>query len=234
MHWKDGSIGFCMCFKCRSCSIVQVSRLVGEKTAVDNRDIYILQLPRHIHTTTSCKMPAKPPIYKSEQLEKYLQRIHYGDSTDPDPEHSRLSQLQQHVQKEPLNAVAELQRRHLCSIPWGNSALHYSQHHSISVHPESIFEKLVVSSRDGYCMETTNLLYGMLQSLGLQVYPSAGRVSNQVSTGNNDGSYQQVYVLFYFYFYVVVSKILTSCRSHMVLIITINGEKYMVWIHDLQ
>lgn len=104
MHCKDGSIGFCMCFKCRSCSIVQVNRLVGEKTAVDNRDIYILQLPRHIHTTTSCKMPAKPPIYKSEQLEKYLQRIHYGDSTDPDPEHSRLSQLQQHVQKEPLNA----------------------------------------------------------------------------------------------------------------------------------
>lgn len=83
-------------------------------------------------------------------------------------------------------------------------------------------------------METTNLLYGMLQSLGLQVYPSAGRVSNQVSTGNNDGSYQQVYVLLYFCFYVVVSKILTSCRSHMVLIITINGEKYMVWIHDLQ
>ena len=153
----------------------------------------------HVHLRVSglvdagIRMSTKPPIYKPEQLEKYLQRINYGDTTNP--AHSRLSQLQQHTQNDPLNAVSEVQRRHLCSIPWGNSALHYSQHHSISVHPESIFDKIVVAGRDGYCMETTNLLYGILQSLGLQVYPSAGRVSNQVSMGNNDGSYQQLYVL---------------------------------------
>lgn len=138
------------------------------------------------------------PIYTPEQVEQYLQRINYGNTDSPD---SRLAQLQLHVQKEPLDAVAELQRRHLCSIPWGNSALHYSQHRSISVHPKTVFDKLVVSGRDGYCMETTNLLYGVLQSLGLQVYPSAGRVSNQVSMGNNDGSYQQLYVIFYLIFF---------------------------------
>lgn len=141
-------------------------------------------------------MSSQAPTYTFSQLEQYLERIHYG--TRGDSGHPRLSHLQQAIQNDPLNALSELQRRHLCSIPWGNSSLHYSQHHSVSVHPGAIFEKLISRGLDGYCMETTNLLYGVLRSLGYQVYPTAGRVSHQASMGLSNGLYLQLYVRLFF------------------------------------
>lgn len=142
------------------------------------------------------KMSSQAPTYSPDQLEQYLQRIRYG--TGSDPVHPRLSRLQQSIHNNPFNVLSELQRRHLCSIQWGNSSLHYSQHHSISVHPVAIFEKLVSRGLDGYCMETTSLFYGVLRSLGYQVYPTAGRVSQQVSTGLDNGLYLHLYVVFFF------------------------------------
>ncbi|KAI9931346.1 hypothetical protein ASPWEDRAFT_34071 [Aspergillus wentii DTO 134E9] len=145
------------------------------------------------------------PTYTPEQLEQYLLRIQYSsDSTI----HSRLQHLQQCVQKDPLASIAELQRRHLSTIPWGNSGLHYSPHHSISTHPEHVFEKLVVRRLDGYCMETTNLLLGVLRSLGYQVYSTGGRVSHAAAMGVANGLYLAL--------------------GHMLLIVTIEGRKYMV------
>ena len=128
-------------------------------------------------------MPSELPSYSPDQIDRYLQRIgHNGNSTD----------IHQSVQNDPLNTLSKLQRLHLCTIPWGNSALHYSQHHSISIHPQAIFEKLVIRRLDGYCLESTNLFYGILRSLGYQVYPTAGRVNIQAPFGKV--SYEQLYV----------------------------------------
>lgn len=123
--------------------------------------------------------------FPPEQLELYLRRIGYANAAaTASAQHPRLTQLQQSVAQNPLAALTEVQRRHLAAIPWGNSALHYSNHHSISTHPACVFEKLVVRRLDGYCMENTNLLYIVLRSLGYRVYPSGGRVSRAVATGN--------------------------------------------------
>lgn len=136
------------------------------------------------------------PRYTPDQLEAYLQRIGYANSAGGTGL-TRLQQLHQSIQENALAALAELQRRHLGSIPWGNSAIHYSQHHSISTHQSAVFEKLVVRRLDGYCMENTNLFYVVLLSLGYQVYPSAGRVSSAAADPKNagpDARYGSLYV----------------------------------------
>ncbi|KAL2866627.1 arylamine N-acetyltransferase family protein [Aspergillus lucknowensis] len=151
-------------------------------------------------------------VYTPDQLEAYLQRIKYANSTSKTgAEHPRLQQLQQFIQEDALAALTELQRRHLGSIPWGNSAIHYSQHHSISTHPSAVFEKLVVRRLDGYCMENTNLLYVVLRSLGYQAYPGAGRVSKTPANPN-----------------VIGADVRYAPLGHMVLIVTINQRRYMV------
>ncbi|KAL2852444.1 hypothetical protein BJY01DRAFT_232644 [Aspergillus pseudoustus] len=158
-------------------------------------------------------------IYTPDQLEAYLQRIRYADSASTDSETStgtgtgqpRLQKLRQSIEQDALGALSELQRRHLGSIPWGNSAIHYSQHHSISTHPSAVFEKLVVRRLDGYCMENTNLLYGVLRSVGYQVYPNAGRVSKTPANPK-----------------VLGADVRYSSLSHMVLIVTIDKCRYMV------
>ncbi|KAJ0424503.1 hypothetical protein BJY00DRAFT_299244 [Aspergillus carlsbadensis] len=155
-------------------------------------------------------------IYTPDQVEAYLRRIRYADSaldsgTGTGTEHPRLEKLKRSIDEDALAALSELQRRHLGSIPWGNSAIHYSQHHSISTHPSAVFEKLVVRCLDGYCMENTNLLYGILRSVGYQVFPNAGRVSKTPANPK-----------------VLGADVRYSSLAHMVLIVAINQRRYMV------
>ncbi|KAL3461433.1 hypothetical protein BJX64DRAFT_277904 [Aspergillus heterothallicus] len=153
-------------------------------------------------------------IYTPDQLESYLQRIRYADSapgSGTGTGHPRLQQLQKSIKEDALAALSELQRRHLGSIPWGNSAIHYSQHHSISTHPSAVFDKLVVRRLDGYCMENTNLLYGVLRSVGYQVFPNAGRVSKTPANPK-----------------ILGADVRYGSLGHMVLIVTINERRYMV------
>ena len=145
------------------------------------RALYLF--PNTIHTI----MASPSQTYNSEQLELYLKRIGYADSINATPDNNatgRLHHVLQSIQQNRLATLTELQRRHLASIPWGNSALHYSQHRSISIHPAAIFDKLVVRRLDGYCMENTNLFYMVLRCLGYYVYPTGGRVSQAVAGGN--------------------------------------------------
>lgn len=112
------------------------------------------------------------PTYTPDQLDLYLQRINYPEPTTV----TRLQHVLQSVATDPLAVLTELHRRHLGAISWGNSALHYSQHKAISIHPTTVFDKLVRRRLDGYCMENTNLFYVVLRSLGFTVYPTGGRV----------------------------------------------------------
>lgn len=126
---------------------------------------------------------ASKPIYTDQQLELYLERIGYSNSD------SRLQGLRQSIEQDPLGTLAILQRRHLAAIPWGNSGLHYSQHHTISLNPQCLFEKMVTRRLDGYCMENTGLFFIVLRSLGYIVYATGGRVSHAAAMGLNDGLY---------------------------------------------
>ncbi|GKZ16488.1 N-terminal acetyltransferase [Aspergillus brasiliensis] len=131
------------------------------------------------------KMPATPYTLDTDQLELYLRRIRYAEHATPTAVgYSRLEQLHKSMEHDSLTALTELKRRHLAEITWGTTALHYSNHHSISIHPACVFEKLVV-------------------------YATGGRVSRDVVSRDptEDG-------------YISI--------SHMILIVTISGKKYMV------
>ncbi|PYH96268.1 cysteine proteinase [Aspergillus ellipticus CBS 707.79] len=145
--------------------------------------------------------------YSPHQLELYLERIRYPGSASS----TRLQRLQQAIQEDPLAALTEIQHRQLASIPWGNSALHYSSHRTISIRPGCVFEKLIERALDGYCMENNNLLYTVLHSLGYTVYPTGGRVCLAASEAGYPG----------------VEQLYTGL-SHMVLIVTVNGAKFAV------
>ncbi|KAJ6008197.1 hypothetical protein N7540_012173 [Penicillium herquei] len=130
-------------------------------------------------------MSSPHPIYTEAQLEKYLQRISHPSQNLS----SSVEELRQKVQTDALGTLAELQRLHLAAIPWGNSGLHYSSHHTISLDSEIIFQKVVERRLDGYCMETTGLLFNILLCLGYRVYATGGRVSRAVGTGVDDGQF---------------------------------------------
>lgn len=131
------------------------------------------------------------PAYTTDQLEAYLERI--GLSSPPGNS-SRVAEVKSRSEADPLATLADLQRRHLCAIPWGNSGLHYTQHHTISIHPQTVFDKLVQRRLDGYCMENTNLFFVVLRCLGYQVYATGGRVSHATATGVNNGLFLALYV----------------------------------------
>jgi arylamine N-acetyltransferase len=131
-------------------------------------------------------MAAPNPIYTDRQVEAYLSRIAYTPATSGK---SLVEDARQRVQSDALGTLSELQRLHLAAIPWGNSGLHYSQHHTISLHPDSLYEKIVERRLDGYCMESTGIFFIVLRSLGYLVYTTGGRVSHATATGVDNGLY---------------------------------------------
>ncbi|KAF3386272.1 hypothetical protein F1880_001602 [Penicillium rolfsii] len=152
------------------------------------------------------------PTYTDSQVEAYLRRIAYTPTaTDAS---SLTDDTRQRVQRDALGTLTELQRHHLAAIPWGNSGLHYSQHHTVSLHPDSLYEKIVERRLDGYCMESTGLFLIALRSLGYCVYATGGRVSHAAATGVDNG------------LWLALLALLSS--GHMVLIVIIDEARYMV------
>ena len=115
------------------------------------------------------------PVYTHHQLAKYVSHI-FPPSYD-------LPALQADAKADPLAVLAKLQLRHLSKVPWGNIAMHYSPHKTLSLDTETLFTKIVERGLGGYCMENNMLFATVLRSLGYQLYITGGRVSNAV--GNN-------------------------------------------------
>lgn len=126
-----------------------------------------------------------PPTYTPSQLETYLKRIDYIPVTKEKT--SLFEDIQHRIRTNPLETLRSLQRHHLSAIPWGNSGLHYSQHHTISLNAESLYEKMVERRLDGYCMENSGLFFVVLRSLGYLVYATGGRVSHAAAKGVDNG-----------------------------------------------
>jgi len=118
----------------------------------------------------------------------------------------------------------------MATVPFENLALHYSTHHSITLDPECLFEKVVGRGRGGYCMENNCFFGTVLRTLGYAMVSVGARVSN-ATNGRADGGYTGLYgargrassevlpdtcILIY------------SCSSHMVNIVTVDGKRYMV------
>ena len=103
-------------------------------------------------------------IYTEEQLERYLNHIGYP-RTDHNHGHNTLAFL------------AELQKRNLARVPFESVSLHYSRHRLLSLDPEDLFEKIVMNSRGGYCMEVNAFFGTVLRSLGFTLRSVGARVN---------------------------------------------------------
>ncbi|KAF2628747.1 arylamine N-acetyltransferase 1 [Macroventuria anomochaeta] len=136
------------------------------------------------------------PTYSREQISKYFERLKL-------PEKDQKYDIAGLNPEDALKYLTLLQKYQLAAIPFENLTLHYSAHHSINVHPQALFTKIVGDNngRGGYCMENNALFGTLLFSLGFNIYSAGARV--------NDGG------------------VLTGW-SHMVNIVTIGESKYHV------
>ncbi|PGH02073.1 hypothetical protein GX51_04886 [Blastomyces parvus] len=150
-------------------------------------------------------MASERPTYTREQLAKYISFIYncpIGQGL------TKLSELEDLVQRDPLKALTLLQQRQLATVPFSNIVLHYSQHNTISLDPDYLFHKLIERGLGGYCLENTGLLAIVIRSLGYQFYTTAGRVSKSYDSPSDAGQFHG--------------------WGHMILLVSIDGNKYMV------
>lgn len=136
------------------------------------------------------------PSYSKEQISKYFERLNL-------PEKDQKYDVAGLSPEDELKYLTLLQKHNLAEIPFENLTLHYSAHHSINVHPQALFTKIIGDNngRGGYCMENNALFGTLLSSLGFNIYSAGARV-------NNGG-------------------VLTGW-SHMVNIVKIGAKKYHV------
>ena len=119
-------------------------------------------------------------VYTSEQVDRYLVRISLWDQLRPSSPTDDSEETKAYLTK--------LQRHHLGAVPFENIALHYSTHHTISLDPETLYEKIVINGRGGYCMEGNCLFGSILRSLGFNVYSGGARV-NMAHSSNGEIAY---------------------------------------------
>jgi len=98
--------------------------------------------------------------YVIMEIEKYLQRIGYNGSMQPT-----------------IELLQVLQKRHLLSVPFENLDIHYKI--PIQLDIETIFEKVVIKKRGGFCYELNGIFYELLRAIGFDVKMISARVFDQ-------------------------------------------------------
>ncbi|KIX03370.1 uncharacterized protein Z518_06922 [Rhinocladiella mackenziei CBS 650.93] len=155
-----------------------------------------------VSASTDPSSPSFRPTYTREQLAKYVGRI------APEPSYT-LATLESEIQADPLAALGRLQLRQIAFNPWGNVALHYSWHRTLSLDPEALFHKIVERRLGGYCMENNTFFSAVLRSLGYQLYVTGARISYSLEgNGRNPEGF--------------------AGWQHEVIIVTLNHQKYLV------
>ncbi|ETI25328.1 hypothetical protein G647_02100 [Cladophialophora carrionii CBS 160.54] len=142
------------------------------------------------------------PTYTREQLATYVSK-HIA----PSPSYT-LETLEAEIQADPLAALGTLQLRQMAFNSWGNLALHYSWHRTITLDSDALYHKIVERGLGGYCMENNAFFSTVLRSLGYQLYVTGARVSHSLDGDKDDPGF--------------------AGWQHEVIIVTINGQKYLV------
>ncbi|KAJ6784900.1 hypothetical protein PWT90_02373 [Aphanocladium album] len=97
----------------------------------------------------------------SEQLDRLLEHIEYPKS--------------KHV-SDPLRLLQQLMLRHIARVPFESVGIHYNPTHLLSLELDDLFDKIVVRSKGGYCVELNALFAALLRGLGYSVLTVGGRV----------------------------------------------------------
>lgn len=117
-------------------------------------------------------------------LDAYLARIGYNGPRTPT-----------------LAVLAELQRRHVYTIPFENLDVLLGR--PIRLDLPSIEQKIVQGRRGGYCFEQNTLFKAALTTLGFKVESLIGRVRWQIPAGAE------------------------TAKTHMVLLVELDGKRYL-------
>ena len=99
------------------------------------------------------------------------------------------------------DVLYELQKTHLLNVPFENLDIHYGK--KISIHPNDIYQKVVIGKRGGFCYELNGLFYQLLKKIGFSVKLISGQVYIE------KGEYSPKY-------------------DHLAIIATIDNQEYLV------
>ena len=105
-----------------------------------------------------------------DQVSRALQHINY-----PKANHA----------SDPLTLLQELMTHFVSRVPFETIGLHYSPTHRLSIEQDDLFDKIVVRSKGGYCVELNNFFALLMRALGFHVLTAGGRVraGGEVYTG---------------------------------------------------
>jgi arylamine N-acetyltransferase len=160
--------------------------------------------------------PSIRPTYTPAQITQYLDRISlpakYRSNpilADPSPSNTAANT------PAALPLLEKLIRYQIAAVPFENLDLHYSTHHSITLDPSHLFNKIVASKRGrgGYCMENTCLLGTVLRSLGYNIFSTGARVNEAVQPASASPDWEGPRY---------------DGWNHMVNIVTVQGKPYLV------
>ena len=97
------------------------------------------------------------------------------------------------------DVLSALHLAHATAIPFEDLDIHLGR--GIDLAPESVFRKLVVDRRGGYCFEQNGLFLAALRAIGFDVRPLAARV--------------------------LFGPAVPRPRTHMLLLVTVGGRRFL-------
>lgn len=77
---------------------------------------------------------------------------------------------------DPLRRLQQLMLRHIARVPFENVGIHYNPTHQVSIELDDLFDKIVVRSKGGYCLELNAFFAAILRGLGYTLLTVGGRV----------------------------------------------------------
>ncbi|KAJ0108766.1 hypothetical protein J7T55_011257 [Diaporthe amygdali] len=146
--------------------------------------------------------PAEAPTFNKDQLSKYFDHVQL-------PQKYRRDDVPRD-----LSLLTALHIHQIAAVPYENLSIHYSQHKTVDLNPQTLFTKFVENGRNrgGYCMEGSLFFLHVLRSLGFEAYPTGVRIrlrENGVPKGDYVG------------------------MTHMALIIELKGEECDKYVCDV-
>ncbi|KAK4173044.1 hypothetical protein QBC36DRAFT_246328 [Triangularia setosa] len=115
--------------------------------------------------------------------------------------YAQIEDVKRHFAENPLWLLTTIQILHMARVPFESLSLHYSKYRTLSLDLEDLFAKVVDRGRGGYCMEVNAFFAAVLRSLGFTLFSTGGRVRGEIGYKGWD---------------------------HMVNIVTINNQRYLV------
>ncbi|KAF7179380.1 hypothetical protein CNMCM7691_008313 [Aspergillus felis] len=112
-----------------------------------------------------------------------------------------------------LEALTCLLHHHLATVPFENTAFHYTADRLLVLSPSLLYEKIVLRRQGGTCFQITRLFGEVLLALGYELYMSGARTNKSTSVAAQDKD---------------LGRAQFGDWQHMILIVRLDGNDYLV------